>query len=106
VNPLDTAVELVKCEAIEFRTTPEVEPSELSSKVAELRALLWSADYLAKVIATKYESIGELRHDRGGDPQDAVETVIMRLGDVSLYLSNADEALNDAHTQASRLASA
>jgi hypothetical protein len=105
MNPLDTATELVKAEANELRATPEIEPSDLSSKVAELRALLWSADSLAKVIATKYGSLGELRHDGGEDPYIAAEMVTMRLGDVSIYLANADEALADAHNQAARLAS-
>ena len=58
-----------------------------------------------KTIADRYERLdGPLRHDQGDDPAGAVEMVRLRLADIVSRLVDVDEAFNEAHNHAARLA--
>ena len=68
--------------------------------------LCWNINHLTNKIITAYDTIGPLRHDQGGDPDTAVEMIRLRLGDVAIRFADIDEAIQDAHNHAARLAQA
>jgi hypothetical protein len=63
-------------------------------------------NHLTNKIVTAYDTIGLLRHDQDGDPDAAVEMIQLRLGDVTTRLTDIDNAIQDAHNHAARLARA
>jgi hypothetical protein len=100
---IDTAITAIKNAAREFH---DVEPADLSAQIGGLAELCWNINHLTNKIITAYDSIGPLRHDQGGNPDDAVEMIRLRLGDVTTRLTDIDEAIQDAHNHAARLAQA
>jgi hypothetical protein len=101
---LDTAITAIKAAAADFHGL--VEPADLSAQIGGLAELLWNITHLTNKIVTAYDGIGPLRHDQDGNPDDAVEMIRLRLGDVTTRLADIDEAIQDAHNHAARLARA
>ncbi len=100
---LDAAIEAIKNAAREFH---DVEPADLSAHIGGLAELCWNINHLTNKIITAYDRIGPLRDDQDGDPDIAVEMIRARLGDVATRLTDIDEAIQDAHNHAARLARA
>jgi hypothetical protein len=100
---LNAAVASIKDATREFH---DVEPADLSAQIGGLAELCWNITHLTNKIAIAYDTIGALRHDQDGDPDAAVEMIRLRLGDVATRLADIDEAIQDAHNHAARLARA
>jgi hypothetical protein len=100
---LDAAITAIKDATREFH---DVEPADLSAQIGGLAELCWNITHLTNKIITGYDNIGLLRHDQGGDPDSAVEMIRLRLGDVTTRFTDIDEAIQDAHNHAARLARA
>lgn len=100
---LDVAITAIKNATCEFH---DVEPADLSAQIGGLAELCWNITHLTNKIVTAYGGIGPLRHDQNGNPDDTVEMIRLRLGDVTTRLADIDEAIQDAHNHAARLARA
>jgi hypothetical protein len=100
---LDSAIANIKNATTGFQ---DVEPADLSAQIGGLAELLWNITHLTNKIAAAYDTIGLLRHDQDGDPDIAVEMIRLRLGDVTGRMADIDEAIQDAHNHAARLARA
>jgi hypothetical protein len=100
---LDIAITAIKNASRDFHN---LEPAELSAQIGGLAELCWNINHLTNKIVTAYDTIGLLRHDQNGDPGAAVEMIQLRLGDVTTRLTDIDNAIQDAHNHAARLARA
>lgn len=105
VRDLDAAIVAVKSATGGLRTAgrDELEPAELSAMIGATRELLWNVASLSRVVAERYERFGPLRHDRGEDPVATVAMIGLRLGDVSEWLAQLDDAFAATHDLAARL---
>ena len=102
---LDAAIATVKSATSDIPR--DIEPADLSALVAAARELGRVLDQFVKTLAAPYEHLdGPLGHDQRGDPAATVETVRLRLDDITMRLVDVDEAFADAHNHAARIAHA
>jgi hypothetical protein len=90
-------------EALRDSTTPM--PADLGDVFGALGEHLRRLDHLTSTLASSYDRLpAELRCDNGDDPSSTMNMLLLRVKDIRMHLDRADQALQDAHNLAARIA--
>jgi hypothetical protein len=102
---VDDATTDVKAAVEALRDTTEPMPADLGDVFGALGEHLRRLDHLAATLAGAYDRLpAELRCDNGDDPSTTIAMLLLRVEDIRMHLDRADQALQDAHNLAARIA--
>ena len=100
---LRTAEQALKDARDGLHHATDVMPADLSSVIAEIRALGWRLDTIIGLTSEAYTKQTGLGHDDGLDPATTVELIQARLADAQAHLRAFHRSFYETHQATAKL---